>query len=339
MREIWGLVTKGMSIIILVVLLSPVAYAQAGRGDFFMSGFVQNEDGTPKVGAKVVAVFGGRKVSMPTSSIQPSTYPPRFFVDRSAIKRETITNEKGKWTLRFLKKGKWIVGAFSEERMSEMTDILLNSNRRNVELILTKTAAGFLIVAKSAIYDEDYEKAIQILEWFISYFPKSRELESSLFWISHAYDQLSRSKKDRKEAISLENNALTFLDRLVSDFPGSDWTDDAEILRIDVALNLYQMGHKEFFEIIKKGLSTQDRAKIDIKLSALIALLQMDQKKAIGLLSDIALNDPDPEIRKKVVLILGQSQAQEALALLEKIAEKDPESSVRKATLMWLKRQ
>ncbi len=338
MREIWASVAKGMSLMMFVVLLSPAALAQAGRGDLFMSGFVRDEDGSPKGGAKVVAVLGGRKVRMPTSSIQPSIYPPSFFVDRPDIKTETITDEKGKWTLRFLKKGKWIVSAFSEEMMSEMTDILLNVNRQNVELILTKKAAGFLIAAKSAIYDEDYEKALQILEWFISYFPNSREMESSLFWISHSYDQLGRSKEDRREAINLEIKALTFLDRLISDFPESDWTDDAEILRIDVALCLYQMGRKEFFEFIEKGLSTQDRAKIDIKLSALIALLRMDQKKAIGILSDIALNDPDPEIRKKAVLILGQSQAQEAVALLEKIAEKDPESSVRKAATIWLKR-
>lgn len=338
MIDIWGSVTKGLSVFLLIVLLSPLALAQAGRGDLFMSGFVRNEDGSPRVGVKVVAVFGGRKDITPTSSIQPSLYPPKFFVDRLTIKRETITDEKGKWTLRFLRKGKWIVSAFSKERMSEMTDVLLNANRKNIELILTKTAAGFLVVAKSAIYDEDYEKTIQILSWFISYFPNSRELESALFWISHSFDRLSRRKEDRREAIRFETKALSFLDRLISDFPGSEWADDAEILRIDVALRLYQIGHKEYIEVIEKGLLIQDRSKIDIKLSALIALLRIDQTRAIGLLSDIAFNDPDPGVRKKVVLILGQSRAQETVALLEKVAENDPELTVRKAAAIWLKR-
>ena len=117
---------------------------------------------------------------MPTSSVQPSLYQPSFFVDRPDIKIETTTDEKGKWIFRFLKNGKWIVSAFSEEKMSEMTDILLNRSRRNVELILNKSAAGFLIEAKSAVYAEDYEKAIQILDWFIAYFPDRRELGSSL---------------------------------------------------------------------------------------------------------------------------------------------------------------
>jgi len=316
MREIWGSVTKGLSVFLLIVFLSPLALAQAGRGDLFISGFVRNEEGSPKVGAKVVAVFE----------------------ERLDIKRETTTDDQGKWTLLFLKKGKWIVSAFAEERMSEMTDVFLNANRKDVGLILTRTAADILVEAKTAIYNEDYEKAIQILPWFISYFPNSRELESALFWISHTYDRLGRSKEDRREAISLETKALPFLNRLISDFPGSEWADDAEILRIDVALRLYQMGHRQYAEFIEKSLMIHARSKIDIKLAALDALLRMDQTRAIGILSGIALENPDPGVRKKVVLILGQSRAKEAISLLEKVAEKDSESSVRKAAAIWLER-
>ncbi len=316
MRELWDSFTKGMSIMTLVVILSPVALAQAGRGDFFMSGFVRNEDGSPKAGARVVAVFE----------------------QRLDIKRETTTDEQGKWTMLFLKKGKWIASAFAEERMSEMTDVFLNTNRTDIELILTRTAADILVEAKTAIYNENYDKAIQILLWFISYFPESRELESALFWLSHTYDRLGRSKEDRREAISLETKALPFLDRLISDFPESEWVDDAEILRIDIALKLYQLGHRQYADLIEKGVASDDRSKIDIKLVALDALLRMDQKQAIDILSDIAFNDPDPGVRKKVVLILGQSGAKEAIALLEKVAEKDPESTVRKAAALWLQR-
>jgi tetratricopeptide (TPR) repeat protein len=338
MREIWSSITKGIIVIMLIVLLSPIALAQAGREDLFMSGSVRDEDGSPIVGAKVVAVFLARKAGIPASPLPPSSDTSVFFVDRPMIQKETVTDKEGKWTLLFLRKGKWIVSAFYMEKMSEMTDVLLNVNRRNVELILTKTTAGFMTLAKSAIYEEDYEKAIQILSWFVAYFPDSRELGSALFWISHAYDRLSRREEDRKKAIRLETEAFPYLGRLISDFPESEWADDAEILRIDIALRLSKMGHNEHIEIIEKSLSIQDRSKIDIKLSALTALLQMDKTRAIRLLSDIALNDPDPEVRKKVVLILGQSQAQEAMALLKKIAERDPESAVRKAATIWLKR-
>lgn len=181
---------RGICVLLLIASFCPDASAQAGRGNLFMSGIVWNEDGSPQVGTRVVAVFGERTDTVFTSPIPLSS----CLLDRSRIFRETTTDEEGKWTLRFLKKGKWIVSAFSDERMSEMMEILLNVNRTNVDLILTETAAEFLVEAKSAIYDEDYEKAIQILSWFISYFPNSRELESALFWISHSYDRLSQDK-------------------------------------------------------------------------------------------------------------------------------------------------
>lgn len=338
MTGIWESVNKGICVFLLIIFFGPLALAQAGRGNLFMSGFVRNEDGSPKVGARIVAVFGGRIDSVPTSHIPPSPYPPRFLVERSGIKKETITDEKGKWILRFLKKGKWIVCAFSEERMSDMKDVLLNTGRRNIELILTAKAAGFLFTAKSAIYEEDYKKAIQILSWFIAYFPDSRELESALFWTSHTYDRLGRSSEDRRDVINFETKALPFLERLISDFPGSEWADDAAILRIDIAFRLYQMGHQQYVEFIEKGLTTHDRSKIDIKLAALDAMLRIDQKRAMGIVSDLALDDPDPRVRKKIVLILGQSGAKEAIVILQRIAEKDPEATVRKAAALWLER-
>lgn len=316
MMHILGSVTKGIGVFLLIAFLGPLALVQAGRGDLFMSGFVRDEDGSPKVGARVVAVFE----------------------ERLDIKRETRTDEQGKWTILFLKKGKWIVSAFAEERMSEMTDVFLNVNRKDIELTLTRTAADILVEAKTAIYNEEYEKAIQILPWFNTYFLESRELESALFWTSHTYDRLSRSKEDRREAISLETKALPYLDRLISDFPGSEWVDDAAILRIDISLRLFQLGHRQYADFIEKGVKIQDRSKIDIKLAALDALLRMDQKRAIGILSDIAMDDPDPGVRKKVVLILGRSGAKEAAALLQNVAEKDPESAVRKAAAIWLER-
>jgi HEAT repeat protein len=163
-------------------------------------------------------------------------------------------------------------------------------------------------------------------------------MDSALFWTSYTYDRLGRSTDDRRDAINLETKALPFLERLISDFPASEWADDAAILRIDIAFRLYQMGRHQYAEFIEKGITTHERSKIDIKLAALDALLRIDQKRAIGILADIASGDPDAGVRKKVVLILGQSRMQEAIALLENVAEKDPESAVRKAAAIWLER-
>jgi tetratricopeptide (TPR) repeat protein len=329
---------KGICLCLLTAFLSPLLLAQTGRGDLFMSGFVRNENGSPQEGARVVAVLGGRIEGAPTSPMSTSSYSQIFLVDRSPIIRETKTDEDGKWVLQFLKKGNWIVSAFSREKMSPLTDILLSTNRREIELVLTETAAGFLFAAKSAIYEDDYERAIQILAWFIEYFPESAELESALFWISQAYNRLGRSTEDRRDTVNMMAKALSLLDRLILDFPGSEWADDAEILRIDIAFSLYRLGLRQYAGLIEKGLAIDDRSRIDIKLAALDAVLRIDQKRALDILSEIALNDPDPRVRKKIVLILGQSETEEAVVLLRKIAKNDPDVTVRRAAAIWIER-
>ena len=330
MIDLWRPIIKRICALLLIALLYPDALAQTDRralfmirsyrnesGKLFMSGYVLGEHGTPVSGARIIAILE----------------------ERPDIRSETKTDEQGKWTLRFLKKGKWVVSAFSAEMMSELTDVFLNANQRDIELILIRTTVGFLIEAKTAIYMENYNKAIHILSWLILYFPESRELGSALFWISYTYNRYSHIQKDRGDAIKLMTKALSYLNRLIEDFPENKWTDDAGILRIDVALRLYQMGQRQSARIIEAGLSVQDRSKIDIKLAALDALLLIDQTQSIRLLSKIVFDDPDPKIRKKAILILGQSGTKEAVALLEQVSKKDPESSVRKAAIVWLERR
>jgi len=326
MRDLLNSIIKGTSVILVIVLLSSVVFAQTekrrplivrgDRGNYSMIGFVQDEHGAPVSGARVIAISE----------------------DWPDIKSEAKTNEQGKWTFRSLREGKWIVSAFSTEMMSEFKDVFLNTNRKGILLVLTKTAVEFMIEAKTSIYNENSNKAIQILSWFIEYFPESHELGGALFWISYTYDRLSRNHKNRGEGIRLEQKALPYLDRLITDLPKSKWRDAAEILQITIALRLYQLGHRQYAGIIENGLLIQDQERIDIKLAAIDALMHIDWARAFRLLSDIALNHPDPVGRKKAVLILGQSRTKEALTLLKQIAKQDPESTVRKTAAIWLER-
>ncbi len=319
MRDLWNSIIKGTSIILVIVLFSSVVFAQKNRTlyrDYSMTGFVRDEHGVPVSEARVIAVLE----------------------NLSGIKSEVKTNKQGIWTLRFLKKGKWIVSALNTEMMSEFKDVVLDSDQNDVLLILNKTEVEFMIEAKTAIYNEDSNKAIQILSWFIQYIPESRELGGALFWISYTYDRLSRDHKNRGEAIKLKQKALSYLDRLITDLPESKWRDAAEILQITIALRLYQMGRQRYTDIIENGLLIQDQERIDIKLAAIDALMHIDRERAFRLLSNIALNHPDPDGRKKAVLILGQSRTKEALTLLKQIAKQDPESTVRKAAVIWLER-
>jgi tetratricopeptide (TPR) repeat protein len=317
MKSLRDGIQRGIALLLLVALLCPPSLAQAGRGDLFMSGVIRDPEGLPVAGARVKAVLEGRP----------------------HVERETKTDEYGKWTLLYLRKGLWLVSAFTSEMTSELTDVNLNVNKRDVALPLTRTASGILIEAKTAVFQEDYEKAVQILSWFIPNFPDSREQASALFWISHAHYQLSRNQEDRDKALKSLRDALPFLDRLIVEFPKSEWTDDAEILRIELALRLCQRGLTEYARIIEDGLANENRAELDIRLAALDALSYLDRARAVGLLSGIVLRDPDPEIRGKAVMILGKMGIEETDTLLKKVAMNDTDSGVRRAAFMWLGRK
>jgi len=313
MRNLGALIKKSAGLFLLMTVLSAAALAQAGRGSLFMRGVVCDHVGSLVAGARIKAVLDGRP----------------------DIVRETMTDEKGKWNLLYLKKGTWLVTAFTAEMSSALTDVLLKVNRSDITLPLTRSAAGILIEAKTAIYQEDFNKALQILTWFVSNFPDSRELGSALFWISHVYDQLSRSQKDREKAMGLLTTAIPYLDRLISDFPRSEWKDDAEIRRIELALRLYQWGRPQYAEIIEKGLANENRSEIDVRLAALDALTVLDRSRAIRVLSGIVLGDPDPGIRTKAVMILGKTGLKDAFAILEKVAVADTDPGVRRAAAIW----
>jgi hypothetical protein len=319
MNKLWNSIKKGATVVLVICFLISVLSAQIDRKlirDYLMTGFVFDKDGVPVSGARVIAVLE----------------------DWNGIKNEARTNEQGKWTLPFLMKGKWIVSASTEGMMSEFKDVFLESNQSGVVLALTRTEAEFMAEVKTGIYNEELNQAIQILSWFADNFPQSRELGSALFWISYACERLSRDQKNRGEAVRLNQKALSNLERLVTDLPESRWRDAAEMLQITIALRLYQMGGHRYAEIIENALLIQDKDRFDTKLAAIDALMWIDQPRAFRLLSDIALDDPDPEGRKKAVLILGQSGTKEALVLLKRIAKQDPASSVRKAAVIWLER-
>jgi len=316
MSDLRDSVRKGAGLCLLMALLNAPALSQAGRGDLYMSGRVLDPSGDPVAGARVKAVLDGR----------PN------------VASETKTDGQGKWSVLYVRKGTWLLSAFTSEMTSELTEVLLNVSRRDVSLPLTRTATGILIQAKTAIYEADYDKAVQILSWFIPNFPASREQPGALFWISYAYNQLSRGAKDRDKAVAHMDKALPFLDRLITEFPTSGWKDDAEILRIGLALELVKRGRPEMAEVIERSLVNENRMEVDVKLAALDALLSLDLARAIGLISNVVFGDPDPGIRTKAVMLLGKAAGKEASALLQKAAATDKDPGVRKAAGMWLGR-
>ncbi len=309
---------KAVGVLGMVLLLSPMALPQAGQGNLVLAGQVQAEDGSPAAGAKVIVLLKDEIKGRPLTE------------------RQTLTDARGRWAVPFIKKGIWDVTAFADETMSEVQPVLLNTSRNDVVLVLTRKAGGVLIQAKKAIYQEDFSKAGVILDWFLQYFPKSRERSSALFWTAYVNNRRVPDEDRAWSTTLLLEKAVQSLESLIAEFPSSEWREDAEILRIDVALRLYQRGVSRYGDVIRKSVSVQDPTRVHVRLAALEALLVIDRKQAVEALRAIIFHDPDSEVRKKAILILGQSGIKEALALLTEVAAKDPDAEVKKAARMWM---
>jgi hypothetical protein len=302
-----------------VLVVGSPALPQAGKGNLVLSGRVLAEDGSPAAGIRVVIILNDEKKGRPLTQ------------------REAVTDAKGNWAVPFIKRGNWVATAFATETMSEVKEVQLAVSRDDVVLVLARKADDILVEAKKAIYRDDFARADAILDWFLQYFPRSQVRDSALFWMAYVNNRLVPDTDASWSSRSCLEKAVQGLDRLIAESPSSDWREDAEILKINVALRLYERGEKRYREVIIKGASDPDR--VDVRLAALDALLNVDKKKAFDELRAVVLSAPDPEARKKAILILGRSGGKEALFLLEEVAAKDPDVTVKKAAELWIARR
>lgn len=312
-----AIVIKGACLGGLLVAAAGGAAAQPGSGNLVMSGWARFGDGSPARGIKVVCTV---------------KYRPN-------VLREARTDDQGKWAIPFIKAGTWVTAAFADEMMSELQEVLLTVSRSGVDLVLTRSAADIVIEAKKALYREDLPKTIEILDWFIQCFPRSRERAGAIFWLAYTHNRLGHDETTSWAAVDLRKKALEGLETLIRSYPASEWRDDAEILRVDVALGLYRLGQRRYRDIIEESAAVRDRSRMDVKLAGLEALLAVDGAGAVQGLGEIALKDPESAVRKSAVLILGQSETSEARAMMAEVAMKDPDMSVKKEAQLWLDRR
>ena len=66
-----------------------------------------------------------------------------------------------------------------------------------------------------------------------------------------------------------------------------------------------------------------------VRLSALEALASIGDPAAVDALTRLALDDPDPAIRRAAVAALGDTESEELFPLLRGIAADDPDPRVR----------
>lgn len=303
--------------VLLVVLLASIpASGQIGRGQYLFQGVVLDESGSPAPQARVLAVY----------SRDPYT------------RRETTTDENGRWRIPFLSKGKdiWSVQAFSADRMSSPTEILIRKPTTEMTLVLALSAQTPLVEAKKSIHRGEFEIAVDRLKWFLEHFPGHGASSQARFWMGYSLNRLSDDGGEIQARKKIKSQAIEHLETLLRLEPEGEWADDARILRIEIALFLAQHDEESGRAIIVKEAEAPETAVADVRLAALDALSKIAPQRALAEMKTLIRQSADPQIRKKAVLLVGRWPDDSLPDFLREIAEKDPDAAVREAARFGL---
>jgi len=121
---------------------------------------------------------------------------------------------------------------------------------------------------RDQIEAQNWQKAAEKFNEFITGFPKNKDLDAALYWYGYALQ-----KQGRKD------EAKVPLIRLIDRFPNSSWRREAEAL-------LVVLGEQD---AVKRGL---DRDNCEIKMLALQSLFQADEERATQIVMESLKSNP-----------------------------------------------
>jgi tetratricopeptide (TPR) repeat protein len=121
--------------------------------------------------------------------------------------------------------------------------------------------------ARRYIYRKDWPRAIETLNELITNNPKSNYIDASYYWLGYCNNKLN-----------MKEEAFKNLQYLVTNFPHSPWSDDAQVLMVGIAEELVQNGELEYGFHLINNISRQIE-NVNVRLMTLNSLLNL--KKAM----------------------------------------------------------
>lgn len=284
-------------LILVLILISTVAFAQDWKGKGRVGGVVLTEDGEPIQGCKVIL----------TSSRFPSA------------NIEIMTDNKGKWTASMLRGGAWNIDFVAEgyevKKISTSISEVLRAKPIEVELkrteksVVTEKVTGFLAKGNELFGQRKFQEALEEYQKIA--------LENPLFYqihqnIGNCYYELGETDKAIEEyKIVLENDPQS-AEALVS--LGNIYLEKGEL---EKGLNYVNQINEEnitnpltFYNI---GTLFFNRGKIDIAIEYYLKTIERDPN----------LSDAYYQI---ALCYVSQNDRESAIENFEKFLEINPES-------------
>lgn len=188
--------------------------------------------------------------------------------------------------------------------------------------------------AKKLILKKRWNAAIKLLENITKNNGANRLKDKSLYWLAYSLKKNAKNIADREIQVETLESAIEKLNNLIQNFPSSNWADDGEILRIEIAEALIKRGLSGYKKIIEK--SSEKKSKENIKLYALDALLNIEDARAFPLLKKMIESSVSLKLKKRAVFVLSQQRDKRVLPLLAQIALAENPFELKDKAIFWI---
>ena len=184
---------------------------------------------------------------------------------------------------------------------------------------------------RSFVDAQQWQQAASTFDRFVVQYPKDKNMDAALYWLAYARNRQGHPQE-----------AEATLSRLLVNYPGSRWADDAKALRVEVMAKLGkpvtaidQKDDTVALQIIAlKTLCENDRlgcsARVadvlrankpaPLKEAAIILLGRYGGNEAVPALTQMSRTEPDEKLRMRAISALGSTNDERALDVLREIA-------------------
>ena len=172
---------------------------------------------------------------------------------------------------------------------------------------------------RDLIADQKWVRAAARFSEFINEYPKDKNVDAALYWLAYANAKQGKYRDAEK-----------FLVKLVNEYPNSNWKNDAQSLRVQIA---NKVGNTTLVT-----QEAQRAADDEIKLIALQSLCQADAVRCTSLVTDILKpgSRSSTRIKESAITLLGRYGGKQITPVLLNMARSEPDIKLRKRAITAL---
>ncbi|MBO0861631.1 MAG: tetratricopeptide repeat protein [Chloracidobacterium sp.] len=203
----------------------------------------------------------------------------------------------------------------------------------------SSSAAGQVFRAgRDLIGERKWAAAAAKFNDFVQTYPRDKNVDAALYWLAFCLKQQGRPQE-----------ADQTLERLIKEYPRSEWKDDARALRIEIAKMLGDLKtvqevldlHKKDIEEFRKRRERDDSNE-SLRLIALQSLFQADPERAMSVAVDFlsAGSKTSPTIQEAALGLIARHGGEKALpTLLDTARNQSIAESMREQAIYWIAQQ